>query len=104
VLEWADGSSSLVVSLSSVAQLLEGCIDVATANGICLVTRSALATTLSHFSKLGIELKLLGSECSTDLVVGQVDALWTQVRPASDLLALYVPPLVAYSPPNGTME
>jgi hypothetical protein len=94
----------MVVSLSSVAQLLKGCIDVAAANGICLGTRSALATALSHFSKLGIELKLLGSGCSTDLAVGQVDALWTQVRPALDLLALYIPPLVTYIPPNGTME
>jgi hypothetical protein len=35
VLERTDGSSSLVTSLSLAVELLEGCIDATTTNGVC---------------------------------------------------------------------
>jgi hypothetical protein len=52
--------SSLVASLSSVAKLLEGRIDAATANGVCWGTQSALVVALSYFLELETELELLG--------------------------------------------
>jgi hypothetical protein len=75
VLEQADGPSSLVAALSSVAELLKGHIDAAGANRACWGIRSVLATTLSNFSELGVELELLGFERSTYLIEDQVDAL-----------------------------
>jgi hypothetical protein len=93
-----------VASLSSVVELLEGYIDVTPANGVRWGTWSVLAATLSHFSELGLELELLGSGHSADLTEDQVDALWTQVHPASDLLASHVPPSVARGPPDGAVE
>jgi hypothetical protein len=48
VLDWADGPSSLVASLSTVAELLGGRVDAAAANGVHEGTRSALVTTLSQ--------------------------------------------------------
>jgi hypothetical protein len=53
--------SSLVASLSSVAELIEDCIDPAAANRVCWGTQLALDATLSHFLELGSELELLGS-------------------------------------------
>jgi hypothetical protein len=61
VLGNADGSSSLVASLSTAAELLDGRIDTATANGVYWGTRSPLVATLSHFPELKFELELLGS-------------------------------------------
>jgi hypothetical protein len=75
VLERVDGSSSLAVSLSLAAELLEGHIDATAANGFCWGTRSVLAVTLSHFTELGVDLKLLGFRRSADLIEDQVDAL-----------------------------
>jgi hypothetical protein len=66
-------------------ELLDGRIDTTTTNGVHWGARSALVTALSHFP---------------ELTEDQVDALWTWVRVASDLLASCVPPLVAYNPPN----
>jgi hypothetical protein len=63
-----------------------------------------LAATLSHFSELGIELELLGSGHNTDQIEDQVDALWTQVHQALDLLASFVPPSVAHGSLDGTRE
>jgi hypothetical protein len=60
--------SSLVVSLSSAAELLEGCIDVAAANKDLWGTRLVLATTLSHLLELGTKLVLLGSGRNADLM------------------------------------
>jgi hypothetical protein len=60
--------SSLVVSLSSAAELLEGCIDVAAANKDLWGTRLALATALLHLLELGTKLVLLGSEHNADLM------------------------------------
>jgi hypothetical protein len=78
VLESADETSSLAVSLSSVAELLEGGIDFTAANRVCWGTQSALVAALLHFLELGTELRLLGSGCNADLVEHQVDALLTQ--------------------------
>jgi hypothetical protein len=78
VLESADETSSLAVSLSSVAELLEGCIDFTAANRVRWGTQSVLVAALLHFPELGTELRLLGSGCNADLVEHQVDALLTQ--------------------------
>jgi hypothetical protein len=102
LLEQVDEPSSLVASLSSVVELLEGYIDATPANGVRWGTWSVLAATLSHFSELGLEL--LGSGRSADLTEDQVDALWTQVHPALDLLASHVPSSVACGPPDGAVE
>jgi hypothetical protein len=66
VLDNIDGPSSLAVSLSMVAELLEGQIDATTANGVCWGTRSALVTALSHILEPKSELKLLGSGRNAD--------------------------------------
>jgi hypothetical protein len=62
-----DGPSSLVASLSMVAELLEDQINVPAANEACWETRSALVAALSHFPKLKSELELLRSERNVDL-------------------------------------
>jgi hypothetical protein len=51
-----------------------------------------------------MELELFGSGHSEDQIEDQVDALCTQVCPASNLLASYVPLSVSYGPPNGMVE
>jgi hypothetical protein len=50
------------------------------------------------------ELELLGSGCNTDMTEDELDALWTWVCTASDLLAPIVPSLVACGPPDGAGE
>jgi hypothetical protein len=67
VLERPDMTSSLVALLSSVAELLKGCIDVAAANRACCSIRSALSATLLHILELGTELELLGFGRNVDL-------------------------------------
>jgi hypothetical protein len=61
VLDDANRPSSLTVSLSMVAELLEGRIDTTVANGVCWGTRFVLVAALSHFSELKSKLELLGS-------------------------------------------
>jgi hypothetical protein len=56
VLERDDETSSLVVSLPSVAELIEAHIDIAATNGVRWGTRSALVATMLHFPELGSEL------------------------------------------------
>jgi hypothetical protein len=96
-------SLSLAMSLSLAAELLEGRIDATTVNGVRWGTQSSLATTLSHFPELGAKLGLLGSRYNAYLIEDQVDALWTQVCQASDLLASHVPPSVGRGPPDGVV-
>jgi hypothetical protein len=60
--------SSLVVSLSSAVELLEGRIDATTANEDLWGTWLVLATALSHLLELGTELVLLGSGHNADLM------------------------------------
>jgi hypothetical protein len=73
--------SSLVASLSTSVELLEGQVDAMATNGVCYWTRSALVTALLHF------LELLGSGCNMALREDQVNALWALACPASDFLA-----------------
>jgi hypothetical protein len=75
VLEKADETSSLAVALSSVAELIEDCIDTTAANGVHWGTRSMLAFALSHFLELGAELELLRFGRNADLTEEQVSAL-----------------------------
>jgi hypothetical protein len=96
--------SSPAASLSMVVELLEGWIDTADANGVRWGTQSTLVASLSHFLELETKLELLRSGCNVDLTNDQEDALWTRVRATSDSLALHVPPLVTYNPPNSAEE
>jgi hypothetical protein len=41
---------------------------------------------------------------SAGLIEDEVDALWSQVRTATDSLASHVPSSVAHNPPNGAGE
>jgi hypothetical protein len=75
VLHNVDGPSSLAASLSMVAELLEGRVDVATANGIRWGTLSVLITTLSHFLELEAKLELHESGLNAVLAEDRVDAL-----------------------------
>jgi hypothetical protein len=75
VLANVDGPSSLVASLSMMAELLKGRIDIMAANGVRWGTRSALVAAMSHFSELKSELELLGSRQNEDLTHDQADAL-----------------------------
>jgi hypothetical protein len=56
-----DGSSSLATSMSAVAKLLKGQIDVAAANGVRWGSHSALVATVLHFPELDTDLEMLGS-------------------------------------------
>jgi hypothetical protein len=49
VLGDADGSSTQVMSMSVVAELLEGRIDSTASNGVHLGSRSTLVAAVSHF-------------------------------------------------------
>jgi hypothetical protein len=104
VLGSADGSSSLETSMSIVAELLEGWIDVAAANGVYWGSRSTLVATVSHFSELKTELEVLESKPCADLTEGEVDALWIWVHVASDSLTSHVPSSVVHNPPDGMEE
>jgi hypothetical protein len=104
VLDKADRSSSVAASLSIAAELLEGRVDIAAANGVCWGTQSVLVATLSHFLELEAELELLGSTRNANLMEDQLDKLLTQVRPAWDLLVSHVIPSINRSPPDGAGE
>jgi hypothetical protein len=67
VLGGSVGTSSLAVPLSSVVELIEDRVDAATTNGVRWRTHSALATTVSHFPKMEVEVELLGSGHNADL-------------------------------------
>jgi hypothetical protein len=97
VLDNIDGPSSLSVSLSIMAELLEVQIDATTANRVRRGTRSLLVASLSHFLELKSELELLGFGRNADLIEDHADA-------ASDSLASLVPSSVARDPPDGTGE
>jgi hypothetical protein len=61
--------------MSTVAELLEGRINAATANGVCWESRSALVATVSHFPELETKLEVLGSGHNADLTENEADAL-----------------------------
>jgi hypothetical protein len=75
VLDSIDGPSSLVVSQSMVAELLEGRINASATNGVCWGTRSLWVCASSDFLELKSELELLGSRCNADLTEDQADGL-----------------------------
>jgi hypothetical protein len=60
----------------------------------------ALITAFSHFPELETEEELLASRHNADLIEGQLDALWTQTRQASESLVLSIPPSVARDSPD----
>jgi hypothetical protein len=91
VLGDVDGSSLLATFMSVIAERLEGQIDATTANGVCWGSRSTLVATVLHFPELDIDLEVLGSGSNVSLIEGEVDALWSWVRTATDSLASHVP-------------
>jgi hypothetical protein len=50
-------------------------VNAVATNGVCWGTRSALATTVSHFHEPEAELELHGFEHNADLIEDQVDVL-----------------------------
>jgi hypothetical protein len=70
VLDWADGPSSPVASLSMAAELLEGWVDATTANGVRWGTQSALVSALSHFPVLEAEREMHGSNRNAAVIGG----------------------------------
>jgi hypothetical protein len=104
VVDNIDGLTSLAASLSIVVELRKGQIDTVATNGVYWGTRSTLVAALSHFPELKSELELLRSGCNADLTKDQADALWTQVRMASDSLAWHNPLTITRSPPDGPGE
>jgi hypothetical protein len=67
VLKRSNKTSSLATSLSSAADLIEGHVDVAAANGVHWGVRLVLTAILSHFPEFETELVLHGSRCNADL-------------------------------------
>jgi hypothetical protein len=102
VLGGANGPSSPAASMSMAVELLKDRIGATTANGFRWGSRSALVAAVSHFSELKIDLEVLKSGRSADLIEDEANALRTWVHTASDLLASYVPSSVACNPPDGT--
>jgi hypothetical protein len=96
--------SSLAMSLSMVAEEVEGRINTAATNGVRWGTQSALFAALSHFPELKSELELLGSGRNADLSDDEVDALWPLVSVASDSRASFVPSMFAHDPPDDAEE
>jgi hypothetical protein len=100
VLKGSDEASSLAASLSSAADLIEGRVQAAAANGVHWGARLALITALLHFPKLEPKLELLGSGRNVDLTKSQLDALCTRMRQASESLSLSVLPSDTRNSPN----
>jgi hypothetical protein len=75
VLGSTNGPSSLAAYMSTVAELLEGRVYAAAANGVRWGSRSALVAAVSHFLELKTELELLGSGHSVDLTEDEADTL-----------------------------
>jgi hypothetical protein len=98
VLKGFDETSSLAALLSSAADLIEGRVDAAVANGVHWRARLALTAALLHFPELEVELELLGSGHNADLMEGHLDALWIGMHQASESLSSRVPLLFARWP------
>jgi hypothetical protein len=77
VLDDANGPSSLVVSMSSVAKLLESRIEAEATNEFRWGSCSVLVATMSHFLELDVNLEVLGSGHSAGLTKDEVDAIWS---------------------------
>jgi hypothetical protein len=104
VLDSTDGPSFLAASMATVAELLEGQIDVASANRVRWGSHSTLVAAVSHFLELKTELEVLGSGHSVDLIEDEADAMWIRMRVASNSLASHVPSSVVYNSPDGAGE
>jgi hypothetical protein len=76
VLGNTDGLSSLAASMSTVAKLLKGRINVAAANGVCCGFCSLLVATVLHFLESETELAVLRFGHSANLTLDEADALW----------------------------
>jgi hypothetical protein len=63
------------MSMSTVAELLEGQIDTVAANVARWGSHSALVATVSHFPELDTNLEVLGSGHSVGLTMDEMDAL-----------------------------
>jgi hypothetical protein len=74
-LDNVDGPSSLIASLSTVIELLEGRINTTAAHKVCWGTQSVLFATLLHFPKLKYELEVHGSRRNVYPIEYQADAL-----------------------------
>jgi hypothetical protein len=97
-------SSSLAAFMFTATELLKGWIDITAANSVCWGSHSVLVAIVSHFLELKTELEVLGSSRSADLIKNETDALWIQVRVASDSLASHVPSSVARNPLDDARE
>jgi hypothetical protein len=104
VLGSTDGSSAQAMPMPAVAELLEGRIDTAAANGVCWGSRSALVAAVSHFPELDTDFEVLRSSRNVGLIEDEVGALWSWVRMTADSLASHVPSLVARNPLDGVEE
>jgi hypothetical protein len=61
------------VALSVTADLIEGRVDVAAANGVHWGAQLALTTVLLHLPELELELELLGSGYNADLTKDKME-------------------------------
>jgi hypothetical protein len=86
VLKRCDEASTLAVVLSSTADLVKGYVNAVAANGVQWGVQLELTAILSNFPELEPELELLGSWYNADLMLGQLEAFWTQTRLASESL------------------
>jgi hypothetical protein len=77
VLDDANGSPSLAVSMSAVVEQPERRIEAEATNRFCWGSCSALVAAMSHFPGLDVDLEVLRSRCSVGLTADEVDALWT---------------------------
>jgi hypothetical protein len=99
-----DGSPSLAMSLSVVAEHFEGRIDATAANGVHWGSHSMLVAAMSHFPELDADLEVLESRRNGGLKGGMVDSLWSLVCMATDSLASHFPSLVARNLPDSVGE
>jgi hypothetical protein len=77
VLGSSDGSSSPAAYMSTVMELLEGRIGTTAANKARWGSRSMLVAIVLHFPEVEVELEVLRSRCSVDLIEDEAGALWT---------------------------
>jgi hypothetical protein len=73
VLERFSEAPSLAAALSLITDLIEGCVDAATANEVHWGARLVLTTILSHIAELEFELELLGSRRNANLMKDEME-------------------------------
>jgi hypothetical protein len=87
VLGSADGLSSMVASMSTAGELLEGRIDAATTDGVYWGSSSVLVAVVSLFLELKTKLEELKSVHNADMTKDDADSLLIRVCAALDSLA-----------------